>query len=164
MFLGWITFIKQKLLWPHKILVWNKSKDLVEKFLRTLTWLYISLEIPTIKKHPVCQSFESFLLKVILRPWPSEFFIPDPVFAARTEIKVWQDYHLRKLLTQISISRGCKQLISSYIKLHVVEKSFHSCWPWLKRAFLDQAAHVFDLQCQMMSQTRTYSMPNLAFW
>ena len=85
------------------------------------------------------------------------------VFAARKEIKVWQDYHLRKLLTQISISRGCKQLISSYIKLHVVEKSFHSCWPWLKRAFLDQAAHVFDLQCQMMSQTRTYSMPNLAF-
>ena len=116
MFLGWITFIKQKLLWPHKILVWNKSKDLVGKFLITLTWLYISLEIPTIKKHPVCQSFESFLLEVILRPWPSEFFTPDPVFAARTEIKVWQDYHLKKLLTQISISRGCKQFISSYIK------------------------------------------------
>ena len=50
------------------------------------------------------------------------------VFATRTEIKVWQDYHLRNLLTQISISRGCKQFISSYIKLHVVEKCFHSCW------------------------------------
>ena len=61
-------------------------------------------------------SFESFLLEVILRPWPSEFFIPDPVFAARTEITVWQDYHLSKLLTQISISRSYKQFISSYIK------------------------------------------------
>ena len=35
---------------------------------------------------------------------------------------------------------------------------------WLMRAFLDQAAHVFDLQGQMMSHTRTNSMPNLAFW
>ena len=41
--------------------------------------------------------------------------IPDTVFAARTEIKVWQDYHLSKLLTQISITRSCKQFISSYI-------------------------------------------------
>ena len=40
--------------------------------------------------------------------------IPDQVFVARTEIKV--DYHLSKLLTQLSISRSCKQFISSYIK------------------------------------------------
>ena len=32
----------------------------------------------------------------------------------------------------------------------------------LMRAFFDQAAHFFDLQGQMMSQTRTNSMPNLA--
>ena len=32
---------------------------------------------------------------------------------------------------------------------------------FLMRAFLDQAAHVFDLKGQ--SQTRTYSMPNLDF-
>ena len=35
---------------------------------------------------------------------------------------------------------------------------------WLMRAFLDQAARVFDLQGQMMSHTRTNSTPNLAFW
>ena len=31
------------------------------------------------------------------------------VFAARTEIKVWQDYHVRKLLTHISITGSCKK-------------------------------------------------------
>ena len=38
------------------------------------------------------------------------------VFAARTEIKVWQDYHLRKLLTQISITRSYKQFLVAILR------------------------------------------------